>query len=262
MDIFQIDFLRIAFIGAVFSAAATSIISVFVSLKKISYMSEAFSHISFAGIALALLLGFNPNLTTFLFVLSIAIIIALISKKFHFEESNITTIFLSISMAIGIILISLNKSVNVDIAGYLFGNILLITKHDIYYLITLFIIDILFIFLFYKELVYIAYNEKISAIYKIPVKKIYFLFILILAINIVISVKITGVILITAQLILPGIIALNILKNIKKAIIIAFFISEIATILGFYFSYILNFPTGATIVLILFIFFLISLIKK
>ncbi len=260
MDIFQYDFLKIAFLGAVLSGAGTAILSVFISLKRISYMSEAFSHIAFAGIAFALLFGLNMNITTIIFVVMVALSIALISKKYKLEESNITTIFLSVSMAIGIILISLNNKLNVDIAGYLFGNILLITKGDIIYLTILFILNILFVILFFKEIFYICYNETASILYKIPVKKIYYLFIFLLAINIVISVKITGIILITAQLILPGVIALNFIKNVKYAIILAFIVSEISTVLGFWSSYKFDIPTGASIVIVLFIIFLLSVI--
>ncbi|MDY6787383.1 MAG: metal ABC transporter permease [candidate division WOR-3 bacterium] len=258
-DVLSVSFLRIAFIGAILSAGSTALISPFVALKKISYMSEAFAHISFAGIALALLLGIGLNAPTLIFVLIIALIIGFVSRRFSLEEANITTVFLSVSMALGIILISVNSNVNVDIAGYLFGNILLVRHIDIYWLSALFIINLIFIIIFFKELFYIAYNEELSLIYGIPVKPLYYTFIGILALNIVVSVKIIGIVLITAQLILPGLTALNFIRKLKPTIIVSVVISLISSVSGFFLSYYFDLPTGASIVLILFAVFLVSL---
>ena len=265
-EILSVGFLRIAFLGAVISALSTSLISVFIALKKVSYMSEAFAHMSFAGIALALILGWNINIITFIFVLILAVTIGLISKRFRMEESNITTIFLSISMALGVILISMNRSLNVDIAGFLFGNVLFISTGDLYYLIALFVINLLFIIIFFKEIFYIAYNEEIAEIYGINTKLVYLIFLAVLAANIVISVKITGIILITAQMILPGMTALNIIKRVKWAIVLSAIIALISSVSGFYLSFRLNMPSGAVIVIVMFCMFLLSfiplLIKK
>lgn len=261
-DIFSSNFLMTAFIGAMLSAIATALISVFVALKKISYMSEAFAHMSFAGIALALLLGISMNIVTLIFVIAVAVIIGIISRKYRVEESNITTILLSVSMAVGIILISLNRNINIDISSFLFGNVLLISSTDIFYLVSLFIINLIFITIFFKELFYIAYNESIASIYGISVRPVYFLFLIILAANIVISVKISGIILITAQMILPGMTALAITGSVKKALAASAVIALICTFGGFISSFYLNMPTGAVIVILMFIVYLISLFIK
>lgn len=261
-EIFSSNFLITAFAGAMLSAAATALISVFVALKKISYMSEAFAHMSFAGIALALLLGLSMNLITLIFVIGVAIITGIISRKYRVEESNITTILLSVSMAIGIILISLNRDINIDVSSFLFGNVLLISSTDLIYLGALFLINIIFIIIFFKELFYIAYNETIASVYGISVRAVYFLFLIILAANIVISVKISGIILITAQMILPGMTALGITGSVRKALTASAIIALVCTFGGFIVSFYLNMPTGAVIVILLFIVYLVSLFFK
>lgn len=261
-EILSNSFLTVALIGAIMSAVSTSLISVFVALKKVSYMSEAFAHMSFAGIALALLLGFNMNIVTLIFVISIAMIIASFSGKLRVEESNITAVLLSVSMAIGIILISVNRNLNIDISSFLFGNVLLIAKSDLIYLTGLLILNLLFIMMFFKELFYMSYNEEISAIYKIAVKPVYYIFLIILASNIVISVKISGIILITAQMILPGMSALNIVNRVRTAVILSSVIALISSGCGFFISFYLNLPTGAVIVLMMFIFYIVSAIIK
>lgn len=261
-EIFSSTFLLTAFAGAMMSAAATALISVFVALKRISYMSEAFAHMSFAGIALALLLGLNMNIVTLLFVIIVAVIIGIISRKYRVEESNITTILLSVSMAVGIILISLNRDINIDVSSFLFGNVLLISQIDIFYLTALLAINLLFIILFYRELFYISYNESIASIYGISVRPVYFLFLILLAANIVISVKISGIILITAQMILPGMTALNITGNVGRALAVSALVAVICAFGGFIASFYLNMPTGAVIVILMFAVYMLSLFIK
>lgn len=261
-DLFQYQFLVNALIAVFLSAAGTSLLSVFVTLKKMSFLGEAFSHIAFAGIALALLLGTELTLTTLIFVGVVSLLIGFVSKYYHHQEANIITIFLSLSMAVGIILLNLNRNYVPDVTSYLFGNILLVTRIDLIYLVILLLVNIGFITLFFKELFYLTYNYNVAVIYRIRANLVYYLFTILLAANIVVSVKIIGVILITAQLILPGITALNLTKNIKWAVVLSFMFAQIGALSGFFISYQLNLPSGASIVVIQFIVFVISLVYK
>ena len=225
-------------------------------------MSEALAHVSFAGIALALLFGFQLNVTVLIFVVAVAVLIGFISQRNHLDEANTTTIFLAVSMALAIILLRLNKSYTVDLAGYLFGNILLVTSGDIITLGIILCLNLLFLVLFLKELFYMTYNPEIAAVFKIPVTLVYYLFLIFLAVNIVVTVKITGIVLITAQLILPGITALNLARSIRRAIVLSVLVSVLASFAGFLVSYFLAIPSGATIVLLLFLLFLLSLLYR
>lgn len=262
LQIFTSHFLIISFTGALLAAISTSIFSVFISVKKISYMSNALAHVSFAGIAIAFLFGLNFTLISLIFVILVSIAIGIISLKGKINEADTTTIFLSVSMAIAIILINLNNNYKLDLASYLFGNILLITKSDLISIVSILIVNFVFLLLFFRQILYMSYNFEISTVYKIDVKFVYFAFLILLAANIVVTVKIVGIILITAQFILPGIIGLNFTRNIKKAILFSILFSLISTILGFFISFYLSIPSGATIVLVLFVIFLLSLLYK
>ncbi len=225
-------------------------------------MSEALSHISFTGIAIAILLGMSLNGISSLFVLAVVIIIAYISLHYHLEESNVTMIIMSVSMAIGIILLSFKKGYVVDISSYMFGNILLINQEDLYWLTSLIIANLIFLIAFFREIIYMTYHSKMSEFYHVPAKLVYMFFLILLALNIVISVKIVGIVMITAQLILPGMISLNLTRNIFKAISFSVLASVIASVSGFLLSYQFNFPSGSVIVLVLFLIFILSLIVK
>lgn len=253
-------FLINALLGALLSGISLAVLSPFVTLKKIAYMGEALSHIAFAGIALALLFSLNLSLTTMIFVVAVAGLIGFVSRFFQTEETNVITIFLSVAMALGIILISLKKDYTFDLASYLFGNVLLINKADLYSLIALAFINIAFISLLFKELFYMTYNMAVAEVFGIKVKIVYYGFLFLLAINIVIAVKIAGIILVTAQLVLPASIAFQYVKKLRPAIVISISVAVLSSMVGFYISWLYNLPTGAVIVLVEFILYLLSLV--
>jgi zinc transport system permease protein len=253
-------FLVHALLGALLSGISLAVLSPFVTLKKIAYMGEALSHIAFAGIALALLLSLNLSLTTMIFVVLVAGLIGFVSRFFQTEETNVITIFLSVAMALGIILISLKKDYTFDLSSYLFGNVLLINMTDLYSLIVLTIFNLAFITLLFKELFYMTYNMAVAEVFGIKVKLVYFCFLFLLAINIVVAVKIAGIILVTAQLVLPASIAFQFVKKLRPAIVISIAIAVISSLGGFYLSWLYNLPTGAVIVLVEFILYLGALI--
>lgn len=258
----QTGFLLKAFLGAILASLATAILSPFISLKRISYMGEALSHVSFAGIALALFVGWHMNLTALCFVVVVALIIGYISKHYDLEETNITTVFLSVSMAAGILLISLKKDYTIDLSSYLFGNVLLVTRSDILHMGFLLVLNALFVVLLFKELFYMTYHQQMARVFRIPVDTVYYAFLVLIALNIVIAVKVIGVILITAELVLPGMIAFNLTRNLRKAIVMSLSYSFLSALVGFSASYWLNIPTGSSIVLTLFVLFLLSLIAR
>ena len=121
------NFIYQAILAALLSSFSLALFSPLVTLRQVSYMGEALSHIAFAGIALALLLELNLQLTTLIFVVIVALAISWLSQKHKLQEANTITIFLSVSMALGIILISLKKGYSFDLESYLFGNVLLVS---------------------------------------------------------------------------------------------------------------------------------------
>lgn len=255
----EYEFMVQAILGAILSGLSLAVLSPFVTLKKIAYMGEALSHIAFAGIALALLLSLNLELTTLLFVLAVTVLIGFVSHFFHTEESNIITIFLSVAMALGMVLIAVKKDYTFDLASYLFGNILLVTKADLWQLGVLAVLNLAFISILYKEMFYLTYNISVSEVFGIKVKPVYYGFMILLAVNIVTAVKIAGIILVSAQLILPASIAFRIVHRLKPAILISIIVSLFSSLTGFLLSWRFNLPTGAVIVLFEFVLYLIAL---
>ncbi|MDD3142905.1 MAG: metal ABC transporter permease [Candidatus Cloacimonetes bacterium] len=256
------SFLVHALLAALLSSVCLALFSPFVTLRRVSYLGEALSHIAFAGIALALLLGLNLQFTTLLFVIAVALAITWLARRRQLQEANTITIFLSVSMALGIILISLRRGYSFDLASYLFGNVLLASSADLWQLGALLAINLGFIGFFYKELFYLSYNADLAEFYRLPVRTVDRLFMILLAANIVITLRAAGIILVSAQLILPAATAFNLVRRLDHAVGACALIAILAAAGGFALSWWLNLPTGANIVLLEFFLYLLSLLLR
>lgn len=252
-------FLIQALAGSLLSALTLALFAPWVTLRRISYMGEALSHIAFAGIAIALFAGLAVTPITLIFVAVIAPLISRLSRRGGLEEANTITIFLSVSMALGIILVSLRKGYTFDLAGYLFGNILLVSSGELWQLAALLLVNLLFCLAFFKELFYMAYNPRMAEFFGIRTRLVDGLFMVLLAVNIVLNVRSAGIILVTAQLILPAATAFNLARRITPAIVISVLVALLAALGGFALSWSFDLPTGACIVLTEFLLYLLSL---
>lgn len=255
-------FIIVALIGAIFSGISLAVFAPYVTLRRISYMGEALSHIAFAGIAIALISGMNLTLGAWIFVSIVALLISWLSRKEKIQEANTITIFLSLSMALGIVLISLSKNYAFDLSSYLFGNVLLISISEVWALGILNVLNILFILIFYKELFYLSYNPEMAKVFRIRATFIDYLFYLLLAANIVLNLKSAGIILVTAQLILPAVIAFNLASRLGWIILISAIAAVLSALIGFYLSFVFDLPTGATIVIVQASMYALSFIFK
>lgn len=255
-------FMITAVVSALLSGLSLSLFSPYVTLRRISYLGEALSHIAFAGIALALLTGWNMSLVTMIFVIMIALFIGYLAEKRKLDESNSITIFLSVSMALGIVLISLKKSYSFDLASYLFGNVLLVKSSDLWALSILSLIDLAFILFFFKELFYLTYNTEIAKVFRVRTVLLNRLFLALLAANIVLNLKTAGIILVSAQLILPAATAANLSKRFAPLLLICVLVALSSSLGGFILSWSFNLPTGASIVLFEFLLYLLSLLRS
>lgn len=242
-------FLITALFGAILSGISLAIFAPYVTLRRISYLGEALSHIAFAGIAIAIITGMNLTWGALIFVSLAAWGISWLAKKYKMQEANTITIFLSLSMALGIILISLSKSYTFDLASYLFGNVLLIQSEELFSLGVLAFLNIAYVLVFYKELFYLSYNGEMAKVFRIRVEAVDKIFYVLLAANIVFNLKSAGIILVTAQLILPAVIAFNLVHKLHHVILVSMAVAIISAISGFALSYSMNLPTGATIVM-------------
>lgn len=263
IEIFQYEFMQRAFIAAVFVSIACGIVGTYVVIKRIVSLSGGISHAAFGGVGLGYFLGINPVIAAIPFSILSAIGIGTINHKVKVSEDTAIGILWSVGMALGIIFINLTPGYAPDLFSYLFGNILTVDSSDLFIMLILDLIIIVTVFLFQKEFLAISFDEEFSKVLGMPSEFIYMLLLSLVALSVVVLIKVVGVILIIALLSIPAAISKQFTHNIKKVMFFSVIIGTILNVTGLLFSYIFNLASGATIILVLGIAFIISsLIKK
>lgn len=262
VDIFQYSFIVRGFGAGIIIAAVAPLIGIFLVLRRYSLIADTLSHVSLAGVAVGLLFKINPLVTAIIAAVasSIAIERLRISKRVYGESA--LSIFLSGSLALAIVLISLAHGFSVDLFNYLFGSIVTVRDTDVFIIGALAAVVFACVILFYKELVFVTFDEEAAQVSGIPTKFINIMLIIAAAFTVALSIPIVGVLLISALIVVPVITALQFKKSFMQTIFISELISLSAVISGIVSSFYLNLSTGATIVLITLAVFLITLFLK
>ena len=248
MGILHYEFVRNAVIASILVGIACGIVGSLVVVKRIVFISGGISHAAFGGIGIGLFLGFNPVIAAIPFSILSALLIGALKRARVSEDTSIGILW-AVGMAIGIIFASLTPGYATDLISYLFGNILMVSKQDIIMMIALDSLIILLIILFYREFLAVCFDEEFAATLGIPVDFFYSMLLCGVALSVVVLVKVVGIILVIALLTIPAAIAKQFTDDLKNMIITSTFVCITLTIAGLYLSFVLNLPSGATIVL-------------
>lgn len=262
LDIFHYSFiLRGLEVGIIIGAIAP-LIGIFLVLRRYSLIADTLSHVSLAGVAVGLLLNINPLITAIIASVGSSWVIEKLrlSKKVYGESA--LSIFLSGSLALAIILISLAHGFSVDLFNYLFGSILTVRTEDVYIILGAGLAVAILISTFYKELTFITFDEEAAKVSGIPTKFINTLLIVLAAVTVSLAIPIVGVLLISALIVIPVVAALQFKKSFLETIFYAEIISLFSVITGVISSFYLNLPAGGAIVLIALIIFLVSILSR
>jgi zinc transport system permease protein len=262
IEILSSTFMQKALFVGVIVSLTSGLVSVFIVLRNMSFIGAGISHATFGGVAIGFFTGINPTVTAILYAVAVALGIELVGRKGKISEDVSIGIFFVSSMALGIVLVSLSRGYNVDLFGYLFGNILAITEGEVLLSLFVAILVVGVMMLFLKEIFLTTFNEEIARVSGIHVRAINILFLLVLSVSIVISIKIVGIILISALLVIPGATAQLFAKNLYIMIAISCGVALLSTVLGLLISYEFDIAPGGSIVLTATTLFLISLFFK
>ena len=245
--IFQPFFQR-AIIISLLIGLITGFISIFIVLRRMSFVGVGISHSLFGAVAIAYFLNLPVSPSILIFAVLIGLFIYEIRKKVTIDAS--IGIIFSFSMALGVLLLNFSKGYGVDLMGFLFGSIISITRVNLFYTIGSSLIIVIILFIFNKDFLFIAFDESLSKVYGIKTTLIDRIFFIVTAISIAIGIKVMGIILISTVLVIPGAFALLFTYNYKKAIGVAIIMNIVSIIAGVVLSTILNIPSGSTIIIL------------
>lgn len=255
-------FIQRAYLAGIFIALLCAVLGLFLVLRKLSLIGDGLSHVSFGAIALSLVFGCYPIVVAIPIVLIASYFILKLTEKAKVYGDAAIGIVSSLGIAGGVILASISKGFNVDLFSYLFGNILAISDAEVLLSIGLSLTVLVVTILFYHELFSVTFDSEYAKITGIRIEHINLLLIFLTAITVVLAIKVVGILLISALLIIPAVTALQIAKGFRSAMIIAGVAGIFSVLCGITASFILDIPAGATIVMINILLFIISLSAK
>ena len=221
-----------------------------------AYIVVCISHSAFGGVALGFLLGVDPLWTGILFSVAVALLIEWSLAHGRVEEDTAIGIFFAASMALGLVFLHLSRAYNVDVFGFLFGNLLAIGPRQVteILLVTLGVLAVVRVI--FKELVFLSFDEEMAWVSGVPVRVLRCLFLVMMALVIIVSIYLVGIILVSALLVIPGAIAQNLSRRIQSMIVVSAGMAAGSMVGGLGISYRLDYPPGATIVLLLSLLYL------
>lgn len=251
-------FIQRAIIVGLMIALSSSFLGIFLVLRKYSMIGDGLAHVSFATIALALLLQQSPLLLSIPLVSLASLVILKLSEENRIGGDAAIGLISSSSVAIGVMIASKASGFNVDLFSYLFGSILIISQLDVILSVILSILVMGTIVYSYQELFAVTYDAEFATVSGLKTKRINQRIAILTAITIVLGIRVVGTMLISSLIIFPSVTAMRLSRSFKGTILLAALISSISVVVGIFASLWFDLPTGSTIVIVNGILFVLS----
>ncbi|MCU0680015.1 MAG: metal ABC transporter permease [Planctomycetes bacterium] len=258
----QYGFIQNAYLAGFFVAIICSVLGLFLVLRKLSLIGDGLSHVSFGAVALGLFLGFYPFYVAIPLAIIGSLFILRLTEKVKIYGDAAIGMVSALGVASGVILVSVSKGFNVDLFSYLFGNILTIGTKEIILSILLAILVFILLGIFYKDFLVVTFDKEYALASGINVKRVNIILAVLTALTVVLAIKIVGVMLVSALLILPAVTGLQNATSFRSALITSALMAILSVLGGITLAFFLDWPAGATIVVINFVLFVISFIVK
>ena len=262
LEFLSYQFIQNAFIAGTIVAVICAMLGLFIVLRKLSFMTDGIAHASLAGIAAAIALRVDVLIVTGFVALLSGLGINRIREKMKISGDAAIGLLLPVGLSTGIILLSLAKVTSVDLMSYLFGSILAITGSDLQFIAVFGAIVIITIAILRKQLFYIAFDEESAKASGMPVSTINYVFFGLVGITVVLALRVAGIMLVSALMIIPPLAALQLKKDFTTTLALSAAFGILSVWAGIVASYYLGVATGAAIALSSFALFLIAYALK
>ena len=260
LEMFQYPFIQRALLAGILIGFSASYFSVFVVQRRISYIGSGLAHAAFGGVALGLLIGIEPLIIAVPFTILIALLTVYLKEHTKISTDSIIGILYSVSVALGIIFLALKDDYSADAYTYLFGSILTVTSSDIWISAALAVVCIITFKLYWGRWAYATFDRELARADKLPVLADDYILMFMTAITVVLAIKIVGIILITAFIVIPGSFARLVSKRFAGMTAISIIMGVTTSIAGLVLSYELDLPSGAVIIVLQAIIFLFAVL--
>lgn len=257
-NLFEYSFVLRSLLGALFASITAGLAGTYIVSRRLVFLSGGVTHASFGGIGLGYYLGINPVVGAAVFGLGSALGMEYMSARGKMREDSAIGILWALGMAVGIIFIYLTPGYAPNLMSYLFGSILTVTDGDLIALGIISVVLIVYTAVFYRTLLYISFDENYARTFTRHVDLFRYVSVGLTGLAIVLNIRMAGVIMIIALLTIPANIVMLFTRRYLRIIVLSTVVSFFGISAGFVISWFTNLPTGATIVAVLVLFWLVA----
>ena len=247
VDILSYDFLTRSLIVSVLSGIACSIVGCYIVARRMVFLSGGITHASFGGIGLALYAGFDPMLGSLGFAALSSVGIEFAARRGRMREDSAVGIIWALGMALGVVFMSLRPGYATDLTSYMFGNILLVNDSDVQYLTWLTLFIVVGALLMLRRLMFVTFDEEFARSQGVNVSLVAYLMAVVIAVTIVLSIKVMGIILLLSLMTMPAVIVNTLTKDYRLITLLAVGTALVCNVAGFVMSYEIELPSGGGI---------------
>lgn len=260
IDALHFEFMRNAVVAGLLTSIICGIIGTLIVVNRLVFLAGGIAHSAYGGIGLAFFFGWPYMVGAIGFSFVVAMIMAGVSLRAKQRADTIVGVLWAMGMASGILLLDLTPGYNVDLMSYLFGSILSVPRADLVAMAAMSGITLLLVSYFFRDILAMSYDEEFAQIRGVPVKRLYYMLIGMVAVTVVMVVQVVGLILVIALLTIPPSIAEKYTKSMAKMMVLSCLLGMVFTTGGLWLSYSFDMTSGATIIFLASMVFFLSML--
>lgn len=249
-EILQYDFMRHALMVGLLVSIACGVVGTYVVVKRIVFISGGISHTAYGGVGLGYLLGIPPMVGATAFTVLAALAMGEVSQRAKQREDTIIGMMWAVGMALGVIFVKLSPGYTGDLMSYLFGSILAVPLTDLYLILALDVVIVLVVLLYHDQFTLTAFDEEFARVIGLNTRFYNQLLLVLIALTVVVMIRAVGIILVIALLTIPPATAALFTRSMAAMMVLSMVLSAIFTMGGLFLSYIFDLPSGATIIIL------------
>jgi len=255
---FQYAFMQRALLATLMISVVSACIGTFVVLKGLAFVGDALAHASFAGVAVAFVVGGNIYLGAMVAALVTALAIALVGGRARVSFDTAIGILFVGAFALGILIVSRQANYTVDLFSFVFGNVLGVGWNDLLLIAVMGLVVVTVVALFYRQFLFTAYDPTMAAASGVPVGAVQYGLLAMLGVSTVVALKAVGIVLVVAMLVTPAATASLLVRRVHHIMAVGAIVGAVASVIGLYVSYYAEVASGAAIVLTATVLFLLT----
>lgn len=249
-DLFFLPFMQKALIAGLALGAVLPFLGVFVTLRKLSFLGEGIAHASLAGVAIGIIAGVNPFPIALAVGIGMGALVYILERKTSISSDALIGVLFTGALSFGLLLFSMRRGYQPELLSFLFGNILSIRASDLWAMVGFSAIIVAALIFLFRQFALLALDRETAGLYRVNSSVMDFIFYILVSIAIVLGVKLLGIILVSALLIIPSTIAKMLAQSFRSMVIWSISVAEFFIVFGLVLSYAFDLPSGATIVLL------------